>query len=130
MIMSVVSLVSSIVCPYMLSVHVSAVDVAHYFLPSCCQGSLEVTGLVDRWRAYEMAPPPPMLDDTPRMTREQRLLKVVRELLETEREHVKVESIHREGLGVSQLSFCRVWNSLLSDILIHYKWRTLYHTMK
>ena len=77
-----------------------------------------------------MAPPPAILDDTPSMTREQRLLKVVRELLETEREHVKVESIHREGIGVSQLSFCRVWNSLLSDILIHYKWRTLYHTMK
>ena len=83
----------------------SAVDVAHCFLP-CFQGSLEVTGLVDRWRAYEMAPPPAMLDDTPRMTREQRLLKVVRELLETEREHVKVESIHREGLGVSSPPHC------------------------
>ena len=60
-----------------------------FILSFFSQGSLEVTGLVDRWRAYEMAPSP-IMGDAPKMTREQRLMKVVRELLETEREHVKV----------------------------------------
>ena len=41
-----------------------------------------------------MVPPIPM--DTSTMSREQRLLKVVKELVETEREHVKVREEEEE----------------------------------
>lgn len=55
------------------------------FLP---QGSLEVTGIVDRWKAYEVSPE--NFDDNTTMSHEKRLLKVMQELMNTEEEHVKV----------------------------------------
>lgn len=55
------------------------------------KGSLEVTGLVGRWKAYEEASIiPPIQESTPGMTPWQRMMKCVQEIVDTEIEHVKM----------------------------------------
>uniref|UniRef100_A0A1X7V0A0 Uncharacterized protein n=1 Tax=Amphimedon queenslandica TaxID=400682 RepID=A0A1X7V0A0_AMPQE len=55
------------------------------------KGSLEVTGLLDRWKAYEEAETQETDDEVPSppMSPQQKMFKCVREIVESEKEHVK-----------------------------------------